>query len=96
MTVARPVAVDDFSRAILQALLGDGQSAEMSVPRLGKALGRSASVVMRQLTLMGDVCGMGWVSVAAQDGRFMVRLTSAGLAVAQDLSADLQGVQHDD
>ena len=91
-----PVAVDDFSRAILQALLGDGQSAEISVPRLGKALGRSASVVMRQLTLMGDVCGMGWVSVAAEDGRFMVRLTSAGLAVAQDLSLDSTRVRHDD
>ena len=92
----QPVAVDDFSRTILQALYGDGLPFEMSVPRLGKALGRSASVVMRQLTVMGDVCGTGWVNVAAQDGRFMVRLTSTGRDVAQDLSADLQGVQHDD
>ena len=68
MTAQQPVAVDDFSRAILQALLSDGLPFEVSVPRLGKALGRSASVVMRHLTLMGDVCGMGWVSVAAQDG----------------------------
>ena len=90
MTAQRPVAVDDFSRAILQALLGDGPAAGMSVPRLGKALGRSASVVMRQLTLMGDVCGMGWVTVAAEDGRFMVRLTSAGSSVARELSPDAQ------
>ena len=96
MTAPLPVAVDDFSRAILQTLLSDGPPVEMSVPRLGKALGRSASVVMRQLTLMGDVCGMGWVSVAAKDGRFMVTLTKAGWGVAQDLSADLQRVQHDD
>ena len=91
----QPVAVDDFSRTILQALYGDGLPFEMSVPRLGKALGRSASVVMRHLTLMGDVCGMGWVSVAAEDGRFMVRLTSTGLAVARHLSPDLQRIQHD-
>ena len=96
MTAQQPVAVDDFSRAILQALLSDGLPFEMSVPRLGKALGRSASGVMRQLTLMGDVCGMGWVNVAAEDGRFMVRLTSAGLAVAQDLSPDSTRVRHDD
>lgn len=50
----------------------------MSVPRLGKALGRSASVLMRQLTLMGDVCGMGWVHVQQLDDRFMVTLTSSG------------------
>lgn len=50
----------------------------MSVPRLGKALGRSASMVMRQLTLMGDVCGVGWVHVQPADDRFMVTLTDAG------------------
>ena len=54
------------------------QNLGVSVPRVGKTLGRSASVVMRQLTLMGDVCGMGWVTVATEGDRFMVRLTPAG------------------
>jgi DNA-binding IclR family transcriptional regulator len=84
VTADQLVAVDDFSAAVLAALLGSDPAAS-SVPRLSKALGRSASVVMRQLTLMGDVCGVGWVSVLPEDGRFMVRLTAIGLAVAHSL-----------
>ena len=76
--VAQPAVIDDFSAAILRLLLSDASTGGVSVPRLGKALGHSASVVMRHLTLMGDVCGMGWVTVASEDDRFMVRLTEAG------------------
>ena len=75
----QPAVRDDFSSAILDALHSHGCEAGVSVPRLGKALGCSASVVMRQLTLMGDVCGMGWITVTADGDRFMVRLTEAGL-----------------
>ena len=78
VTVGQPTEIDDFSAAILQALSSDASAAGMSVPRLGKALNRSASVLMRQLTLMGDVCGVGWVHVQPADDRFMVTLTDAG------------------
>ena len=70
--------LDDFSAAILQSLRVEAGPTGMSVPRLGKALGRSASEVMRQLTLMGDVCGMGWVHVQPYNDRFIVTLTDAG------------------
>lgn len=73
--------LDDFSAAILQSLRGEASptgSTGMSVLRLGKVLDRSASGVMRQLTLMGDVCGMGWVHVQPLNDRFMVALTDAG------------------
>ena len=83
MTLRQPCTIDDFSLAILQMLLGDNGPSGVSVPRLGKALGSSASVVMRQLTLMGDVCGSGWVSVRADGDRFMVQLTDAGRLAAQ-------------
>jgi hypothetical protein len=68
---------DSFAVAILRALAEapvDGPSGGgMSLPRLGKRLGQGASVVMRQLTLMGDaaiggVRGPGWVRVV-QRGR---------------------------
>lgn len=69
---------DDFSLAILRMLTSSDSAAGVSVPRLSKALGRSASVVMRQLTLMGDVCGMGWLTVTPEGERFMVHLTELG------------------
>lgn len=83
MTVRQLCTSDDFSLAILQMLLGNSGPSGVSVPRLGKALGSSASVVMRQLTSMGDVCGRGWVSVQADGARFMVQLTDAGRLAAQ-------------
>lgn len=79
--MGEPAQIDDFSAAILRALASETNGAGMSVPRLGKALGRSASVVMRQLTLMGDVCGVGWVRVQPVEDRFMVTLTEAGREV---------------
>ena len=74
----QPTEIDEFSAAILRALSSEASAAGVSVPRLGKALNRSASVVMRQLTLMGDVCGVGWVHVQQFEDRFMVTLTDAG------------------
>ena len=93
MTADRFAVANDFSAAILRTLLANVELAEMSVPRLSKSLGQSASAVMRQLTLLGDVCGVGWVNVVFTDGRFMVRLTSAGLVAANELVADSKRVQ---
>ena len=60
-----------------------------SLPRLGKRLGQSASVLMRELTYMSDASlagqrGPGWVRVAQAEGRWVVHLTPEGLAVARD------------
>lgn len=84
---------DAFSIAILRALAEAPGEGGMSLPRLGKRLGQGASVVMRQLTLMGDatlggVRGPGWVRVVQQDDRWVAHLTDAGRAVAESLPAD--------
>lgn len=84
---------DAFSIAILRALAEATGDGGMSLPRLGKRLGQGASVVMRQLALMGDatlggVRGPGWVRVVQQDDRWIAHLTDAGRAVAESLPAD--------
>ena len=84
---------DSFSIAILRALAEAPGEGGMSLPRLGKRLGQGASVVMRQLTLMGDaaiggVRGPGWVRVVQQDERWVAHLTDAGRAVVHSLPAD--------
>ena len=84
---------DAFCVAILRALAEAPGEGGMSLPRLGKRLGQGASVVMRQLTLMGDatlggVRGPGWVRVGQQDERWVAHLTDAGRAVAESLPAD--------
>ena len=84
---------DSFSIAILRALADAPGEGGMSLPRLGKRLGQGASVVMRQLTLMGDasiggVRGPGWVRVVQQDDRGVAHLTDAGRALAETLPAD--------
>lgn len=84
---------DAFSVAILRALAETSGEGGMSLPRLGKRLGQGASVVMRQLTRMGDatlggVRGPGWVRVVQQDDRWVAHLTDAGRAVAESLPAD--------
>ena len=73
-------------RALVETAPGD---AGMSLPRLGKRLGQSASVLMRELTYMSDASlagqrGPGWVRVAQAEGRWVVHLTPEGLAVARD------------
>lgn len=69
--------------AILQALAEGG--AGVSLPRLSKRLGQSASAVLRELSFMGDAViggqrGPGWVRVWQEDGRWMAVLTEAGRA----------------
>jgi len=84
---------DAFSIAILRALAEAPGEGGMSLPRLGKRLGQGASVVMRQLTLMGDatlggVRGPGWVRVVQQGERWVAHLTDAGRAMVDSLPAD--------
>ncbi|WP_341887723.1 hypothetical protein [Variovorax sp. YR752] len=84
---------DAFFIAILRALAEAPGEGGMSLPRLGKRLGQGASVVMRQLTLMGDatlggVRGPGWVRVVQQDERWVAHLTDAGRAMVDSLPAD--------
>lgn len=84
---------DAFSIAILRALAEAPGEGGMSLPRLGKRLGQGASVVMRQLTLMGDAAlgglrGPGWVRVVQLDDRWVAHLTDAGRAVVDSLPAD--------
>ncbi|RYF21313.1 MAG: hypothetical protein EOO33_17200 [Comamonadaceae bacterium] len=60
------------------------------MPRLSKRLGVGASVVLRELTLLGDaalggIAGPGWVRVQQADGRWRVALTPAGEALARRL-----------
>ena len=80
---------------ILQALaaLEDAPGAEVSLPRLTKHLGASASVLLRHLHRMGEVAigdakPPAWVAVQQQDGRWLVRLLPAGRALLADLPTD--------
>lgn len=68
----------------------DAGAASVSLPRLSKRLGVGASVVLRELTLLGDaalggIAGPGWVRVLQDDGRWRVALTPAGQTLAQQL-----------
>ena len=74
--------------ALAQAWQQHGDTA-VSLPRLAKMLGASASTVMRELTLLtdaqiGGVPGPGWVQVSAEEGRWMVALTDAGRKLISD------------
>ena len=77
------LADDPFALAIL-AVLSDGPF-PMSLPRLAKKLDLGVSVVMRQLSLMGDAViggqtGPGWVRVVQDEERWVVHLTDGGKA----------------
>ena len=77
---------------ILIALLQELQQRvddAVSLPRLSKILGESASVLMREITLMSDAQigaqrGPGWVRVRQDDARWLVSLTAAGRALLQE------------
>ena len=71
-------------RALAQDLSGDNG---MSLPRLGKHLGQSASVLMRELTHLSDATlagqrGPGWVRVVQEEGRWVAHITAQGMAAA--------------
>lgn len=76
---------------ILHALATETEGgAGMSLPRLGKQLGQSASVLMRELACLGDAAlagqpGPGWVRMVQEEGRWVAHLTAEGRAVARQL-----------
>ncbi|MGC3983701.1 MAG: hypothetical protein QM777_02660 [Pseudorhodoferax sp.] len=74
-----------LSTRILQELAAAPADGGMSLPRLGKRLGLGASVLLRELTLMGDaaiggVRGPGWARVVQHDDRWVAHITPAGRA----------------
>ena len=90
MTTGTGTELDPFSRSILLALADAPRDGGVSLPRLGKQLGQGASVLMRQLTRMGDatlggVRGPGWVRVVQLDDRWVVHLEASGRAVVAAL-----------
>lgn len=76
----RPVALRPLGLALLQALADDEKGREgISLPRLSKQLGQSASAVLREAHALSDAAmggrpGPGWVRVWQAEGRWMVRL----------------------
>ena len=82
-----------LAAAIVSELATVPEPQGMSLPRLGKRLGQGASVLMRQLALMGDasvggVPGPGWVRLEQQDARWVAYLTPAGFKLAALLSRE--------
>ena len=78
MNSARPLAA-----GILLELADAPPPGVMSLPRLAKRLGVGASVLLRELSLMGDVeiggqRGPGWVRVERAGDRWLVQLTRSG------------------
>jgi hypothetical protein len=84
---------DPFSAAILVELAAAPQPGGMSLPRLAKRLDLSVSLVLRQLSLMGDAviggqAGPAWVRVVQTEERWVVHLTEAGRAAAATVTDD--------
>ena len=76
-------ADDPFAMAILAELVAAPSVGGMSLPRLAKRLDLGVSVVLRQLSLMGDAviggqAGPAWVRVVQTEDRWVVHLTEAG------------------
>jgi hypothetical protein len=85
-------ADDPFSTAILVELAAAPPTGGMSLPRLAKRFDLGVSVVLRQLTLMGDAviggqAGPGWVRVVQTEDRWVVHLTDAGRSAAESRAA---------
>jgi FdhD protein len=79
--------VDPLSAVILVLLVDAPAVGGVSLPRISKKLGLSASVLLRHLALMGDAeiggrSGPGWVRVVQTEDRWIVHLTDAGRAAA--------------
>ncbi len=85
----RPLAA-----ALLLTLAEEAPASAVSLPRLSKRLGQGVSVLLRELTLMGDAVlagqpGPGWVRVWEEEGRWRVVLTDAGRGCAEQVQAAL-------
>lgn len=80
-----------LAAAILRELADAPDPGGMSLPRLGKRLGQGVSVLMRELSAMGEaviggVHGPGWARVVQTDDRWVAHLTPAGRACIESLS----------
>jgi 8-oxo-dGTP pyrophosphatase MutT (NUDIX family) len=80
---------DPFTLAILAELAAAPPPGGMSLPRLAKRLDLGVSVVLRQLSLMGDAeiggqRGPAWVRVVQTEDRWVVYLTDAGRTALAD------------
>jgi hypothetical protein len=83
---------DPFSMAILAELAAAPSVGGMSLPRLAKRLDLGVSVVLRQLSMMGDAViggqpGPAWVRVVQTEDRWVVHLTDGGRIAAESLLA---------
>lgn len=86
-------ADDPFAMAILAEFLTAPPPGGMSLPRLAKRLELGVSVVLRQLSLMGDAViggkpGPGLVRVVQTEDRWVVYLTETGRLAAANLLSD--------
>ena len=84
------LADDPFAMAILAELATSHSPGGMSLPRLAKKLDLGASVLLRQLSLMGDAelggrPGPGWVRVVQTEDRWIVHLTDTGRAAIEPM-----------
>ena len=89
--ILRALAEDAAQQADETARSPASATTGMSLPRLGKRLGQSASVLVRELTHLSDATlagqrGPGWVQVVQEEERWMVYITGEGLAVARELA----------
>jgi hypothetical protein len=87
---------DEVAAAILVELAAAPPPGGMSLPRLAKRLGLGVSVVMRQLSLMGNAviggqAGPGWVRVEQIEDRWVVYLTEMGHTAMVEITAQMQG-----
>ena len=85
-------AAGSIGAGLLLALAEEGVGRPVSLPRLGKRLQQGASVLLRELALMGSarigaVAGPGWVVVEQRDDRWLVSLSPAGAGVAAVIDA---------
>ena len=81
---------DPFAMVILAELATSTSPGGMSLPRLAKKLDVGASVLLRQLSRMGDAAiggqpGPGWVRVVQTEDRWIIHLTDAGRAAIEPL-----------
>ena len=91
--ILRALAEDAAQQADETARSPASATAGMSLPRLGKRLNQSASVLVRELTHLSDATvagqrGPGWVRVVQSEGRWVVHITAEGLALAQEWAAE--------
>lgn len=85
MQRAHEPSVFTVLRVLQVAAHADGMENGVSLARLGKHLGQSASALLRSLAPLRDASiagqpGLAWVKVSEQAGRYTVVLTEAGAA----------------